>query len=67
LNRFINGGEQKHIDLSELILQKIREKEAEQGSTYKSQTVEDVKEKLHPKVVAAYKKYVNFEVYPYMY
>ncbi|KAL0486810.1 bystin [Acrasis kona] len=57
LGKFMGDGSQKKtLDLSAIILQKIREKEQLQNSNYKSETVQDVQDKVHPKVATAYKK-----------
>jgi hypothetical protein len=53
-----DGTQKKSFNLQEIILEKIREKEAKQLKASLSRNEQDIQDKLHPKVVSTYKKYV---------
>lgn len=66
LDSFFSGGMQqqqqqpRQLDLSAMILEKIREREFLEGKDQQqvTQSEEDIKERIHPKVYEAYRKYV---------
>jgi essential nuclear protein 1 len=51
-----DGTQKKSFNLQEIILEKIREKEAKQLKASLSRNEQDIQDKLHPKVVSTYKK-----------
>lgn len=55
-----NTAQKKSFNLQEIILEKIREKEAKQYNATLSRNEQDIQDKLHPKVVSTYKKYAFY-------